>query len=94
MEVRDPGSARIYIYDIEGNNPRQLTFGPGRDQFPLWTPAGDMVVFYSDRDGGGVFRRAADGTGDAELLATGAYYPFSWDTGWHPGPVRSRHGCF
>ena len=35
---------------------------------PLWTPGGQQIVFWSDRDGGGLFQRQANGTGQAERL--------------------------
>ena len=46
----------------------------------MWTPDSSRVVFYSARDGGGLFRRAADGTGEVERLSESADAPRSW--GW------------
>ena len=45
---------------------------PGVENSPLWAPDGQSVVFRSTRDEGGVYRRAADGTGVVEQLATGS----------------------
>ena len=40
---------------------------------PVWTPDNSRIVFYSARDGGGLFWKAADGTGEVErLLESGA----------------------
>ncbi len=46
----------------------RLTFDEGIDVAPLWTPDSARVVFTSSREGGGLFWKAADGTGQAELL--------------------------
>ena len=80
VQVDDPGNSDVFIYDIERRTLTQLTFAPERDWIPLWSPAGDAVLFRSDREGGGVFRKAADGTGEVELLTTETTYglPFSW----------------
>ena len=49
----------------------RVTTAPGRDRVPNWTPDGQSVVFESDRDGPlALFRKAADGTGEAEALVT------------------------
>ena len=53
--------------------------------FPLWTPDSARVVFNSDRDDGGLFWKAADGTGQVESLwesppGVGGLQPNSWST--------------
>ena len=49
----------------------QLTFDPGRDYSPIWTPDGENVVFHSSRDGPfNLYRRRADGTDEVERLTT------------------------
>ena len=50
------------------------------DRNPVWTPDSARVVFYSSRDGGGLFWRAADGTGEVEQLLEDAepVGPASW----------------
>jgi dipeptidyl aminopeptidase/acylaminoacyl peptidase len=35
-----------------GGEPRQITFGPGRDSAPAWSPDGRTIAFLADRDGG------------------------------------------
>ena len=53
---------------------RRLTFDPSLDQFPVWTPDGQRIVFASLRGGAfsSLFAQAADGTGTVERLTTGA----------------------
>jgi Tol biopolymer transport system component len=45
-----------------------LTFDAANDQWPSWTPDGTRIVFSSDRDGGGLFWKSADGSGEVERL--------------------------
>jgi Tol biopolymer transport system component len=45
------GFFNLYIMDIDGANIRQLTDGPWRDNFPVFSPAGDEIAFSSNRDG-------------------------------------------
>ena len=45
------GSFNLYIMDVDGANIRQLTDGPWRDNFPVFSPAEDEIAFSSNRDG-------------------------------------------
>jgi len=62
----------IWIYDLARGTSARLTFDSASDQAPLWTPDGKRVVFSSSREGGGLFWKAADGTGQVERLTTSA----------------------
>jgi Tol biopolymer transport system component len=66
------GGWDIYIYDLDRGTPTRLTFDPAYESGPLWSADGETVVFRSVREGGGIFRRRADGTGDVEPLITGS----------------------
>lgn len=71
----------IYIYDVLRNDRTQLTFSPAHDDFPLWTPDGERMVFTSGRGGqGNLYLKAADGTGEVERLTESTYVqsPHSW----------------
>jgi Tol biopolymer transport system component len=63
----------IWIWDIPHKTPTRLTFDKADDTDPLWTPDGKQIVFLSLRGGlpGGVYRKSADGIGEAELLGSG-----------------------
>jgi dipeptidyl aminopeptidase/acylaminoacyl peptidase len=63
--------ADIWIYDLLRGTMSRLTFDPARDVNPGWTPDGERVFFTSNRDGGGIYSKAADGTGQVEALLTG-----------------------
>ena len=77
---------KIWVMDTDGNNEYQLTFGPGRDAFPIWSPDGKMIAFHSNRETDGsyyeVFIMDADGSNirkiasmpGANLVAASWYY--------------------
>jgi serine/threonine-protein kinase len=64
----------LWVADVTTGVSTRLTFGETRGRFPLWTPDGARIVFASGR---GILSKAADGTGQAELLG-GAGSPASW----------------
>ena len=70
----------VWIWHLDDGPLTRLTFDEGLDAFPLWTPDSSRVVFTSTRDGGGLFWRAADGTGAVERLLESANNPWPW--GW------------
>ena len=81
--VEDPENWDVMVYDLQRDTPTQLTFDPGRDRHPLWSPNGQRLVFSSDREGSmSVYSIAANGTGQAERITTsdggGYHYPMSW----------------
>jgi len=45
------GIDRIWSMNIDGTEPRQLTFGPGRDSYPVMSPGGQFLAYASDRFG-------------------------------------------
>ena len=78
LDINDGDNTYIWIWDLERETLTQLTFDEGVDNFPLWTPDSARVVFQSSRDGGGLFWKAADGTGQVERLKDGAARPEAW----------------
>jgi len=61
----------VWIWDLARETLTRLTFDPGFDEPPAWTPDSRRIAFASDRDGGGLFWQAADGTGPVERLTQG-----------------------
>jgi Tol biopolymer transport system component len=61
----------IYIFDLETENLRQLTFDPGPDSAPVWSRDSSRIFFQSTREDGvaAVYVIPADG-GTADLLAS------------------------
>jgi Tol biopolymer transport system component len=39
----------IWIYDLKGPQVRRLTFDPGIDAMPMWSPEGTRLAFTSSR---------------------------------------------
>ena len=71
LAIDDGGNFDVWIWSLERSTLTRLTFSEAADRYPLWSPDGEIIVFYSDRDGTlGVHSKAADGTGDVELLGS------------------------
>ena len=65
----------LWSWDLRRATLTRLTFEPGDDAFPMWTPDGRRIIFASARAGSSgrllnVWWQAADGTGAAERLTT------------------------
>jgi len=77
----DDQSRNVWIYDIERDSNRRLTF-EGVDNAPLiWSSDGNSITFQSDRDGpNNIYQKPADGSGPAERLTTSqnTQTPTSW----------------
>ncbi len=77
----ETGNGDIWVSDVTGGNATRLTFDPGNDTFPVWSPDDGRLVWASNR--GGRFRlyqKAASGSGqDALLLESDLYvFPTDW----------------
>jgi serine/threonine protein kinase len=81
----DRGNQRnldIWIQQIGGRDPLQLTSDPADDTDPAISPDGTRVVFRSERAGGGIYAVPALG-GETTLLAAGGRNPrYSPDGRW------------
>ncbi len=77
----------IWIYDLARGTSGPLTFGEGGDRQPVWSADGTRLTYTNDsQNDGTIYRRAADGRGQAELIATSAagVWAFGWsrDGSW------------
>ena len=65
------GNWDIWVLDVARNIASRLTSDPASDGDPVWSSDGKEIVFASNRGGEfGVYRKAVDGSGSEERLAT------------------------
>jgi serine/threonine-protein kinase len=82
VDINGPEGTNIHIFDIARKGLTRLTSSPAAGRYPLWTPDGQRIVFYSDADGGGLFTKAITGTGDVERLTRtrDLQVPYAWSS--------------
>ena len=83
VQGEDGENYDIWIHDLARSIKTRLTFDPGYDRSPKWSPSGDRIAFFSDRSGrGDIFERSADGRGAPELLVGSAEpnFPGGWSS--------------
>ena len=75
------GQEDLYVSKADGSGLRQVTADEARDRHPRWSPDGQTIAFYSDREGPlyHVWSVRPDGSGLKRLSFDdkGGYYP-SW----------------
>jgi Tol biopolymer transport system component len=85
----------IWIWDLIRENMTRLTFNEHSNN-PLWIPDGRRVAFASDiGDEEGVYGKAADGTGNDELLHSAPdreIFPRSWSSDGNTLVTLDRSG--
>jgi Tol biopolymer transport system component len=63
------GTADIWLLDTAEGVPTRFTFGRGLNKFPVWSPDGGRIAFYSNRDGTyKLFQKLSSGAGTEEVL--------------------------
>ena len=63
------GTRDIWLYDVARGTPSRFTFGPGQNEFPVWSPDGTRIAFASFRSGNqDPYLKAANGIGAEEAL--------------------------
>ncbi len=80
---RDPQirTRDIYVIDIARGASSRLTFDPGDDLYPVWSPDGSRIAWCETRDGvGQIYQKLASGVGQEEVLlnADVSIAPSSW----------------
>jgi len=69
LDIRDQESD-IWIWDLARETLARITFDPGVNRSPVWTPDGKRVAFSAQRNNGeNIYWQAADGSGAPEPLA-------------------------
>jgi serine/threonine-protein kinase len=69
LDARDE-ETDIWIFDLERETPQRLTFDPGLNRGPLWSPTDGQRVLFTRalEDGEEIYWQAADGSGVPEAL--------------------------
>jgi serine/threonine protein kinase len=84
LQELDSGTAnyQIGVHDLSRGTNIRLTFGPWRNQSPIWSPDSQDIAYTSDQNGlnNQLVRRKFDGTGGEELLGEsgGVKFATSW----------------
>lgn len=86
IQINDGKQSDIWVYEWGRDTLTQLTFDPGNDGTPVWSPDGRSIVFASDRATRGVpnmYWVNADGTGEVTRLRESprSEVPSSWHQG-------------
>jgi serine/threonine-protein kinase len=65
----DTGTNDIWVLDLARGVRTRFTFGPVMNAYPVWSPDGKWIAYYSDRDGKTrLYRKPSDGSGAEQLL--------------------------
>jgi Tol biopolymer transport system component len=85
MDVRDPSSSNtdVWVFDIARKTQSRLTFAPGFDGYPIWSPDDAQIAFATDRKNpGDIYAKSSAGTGEEKpiLASDGNKEPFSWSS--------------
>ena len=78
------GKFDIWVQQISGGDPIQVTKGPGQNWQPDWSPDGKYIAYRSEEGDGGIYiTPALGGAGLQRKIASFGYYPR-----WSPDSSR------
>jgi Tol biopolymer transport system component/DNA-binding winged helix-turn-helix (wHTH) protein len=77
---RGGGKLKIWVQQISGGDPVQITKGPGNDWQPDWSPDGKYIAYRSEHGNGGLFIIPALGGVGLERRIS----PFGYHPRWSP----------
>jgi serine/threonine-protein kinase len=82
FSLADAANFDVWTYEAARDALTRLTFDPGSDRNPVWTPDGRRLVYSASRSGTAqnLYWQRVDGGGDATRLTTSpnVQYPGSW----------------
>jgi serine/threonine protein kinase/Tol biopolymer transport system component len=82
----NPIEVDLWAFDSQTSRAQRLTFSPGRESDPVWSPDGQNIAFACTREASVTLcRRPASGAGAEEVLARleGENYPTDWSRDGH-----------
>ena len=83
----------VWVHEVDRALKTRLTFDPGVDSFPKWSPSGKEVVFSSNRAGNiDIFSRAADGSAEPVSLVSTSRTELP--SGWSPDMKYSGYPLY
>jgi serine/threonine-protein kinase len=68
LAASEPAGRDVWVLDRVRRTLGRLTSDPATETAPVWSPDGRTIAYRSDRDGGGIFIRAADGAAEPRRL--------------------------
>jgi Tol biopolymer transport system component len=81
------GNEEIYVMNIDGSEPKRLTYNPGSDTSPLWSPDGKRLLFISEQGHQqDIYMINDDGSNQVDLTQTGQAN--ETDPAWMPDGER------
>ncbi len=84
MAISDPsvGGSDIWLYDLQHATAERVTFDPGVDQYPVWSPDGTHIAFSSSQHGPGTLKmKALSDRGDGDAFPEpGFKLPRDWSS--------------
>ena len=83
MDVRDPSSSNtdVWVFDLARKTQTRLTFSPGFDGYPVWSPDDAQIAFTTDRKSpGDIYVKSSSGTGEEKAVAASdaEKAPYAW----------------
>jgi Tol biopolymer transport system component len=87
LDISDGTRRDIWVYEWEHDNMKRLTLGGEINEYPVWTPDGQRIV-YTTEEKDGAYKRytlwwiRADGAGMAQRLAESKSQQYT--PSWHP----------
>ena len=85
VDIQDlaKNSTELWIYDLGTGAGSKLAFGAWNDNCPIWSPAGDRILFGTDRNAKGVrwdlWTKGLDGSAEAPYVeSTDQRFPEDW----------------